>query len=362
VTVDGAPGDHGLITDGPPPAHDGQPVEGPGADHWPLDAGPPDQPSLSDAQPADLPPSPDAQPADLPPSPDAQTADLPQSPDAQPADLPPSPDAQPADLPQLIDAQLPDQSGPCASLSVTVDKATFLARGGPLTDAQALAMVCPAAEIRPGNAAANATFPTASDLQTFYAQDSWGGVAAQAEAYRKMITGQPGQALSTDEIIQWAAHKWGIDENVMRAVAVTESWWKQSATGDWTTDFSKCPPGAATRTQGGSTECAQSYGLMQMKWIYHGKNVWPLSRDSTPFNVEYLACHYRAVMDGYFTWLGNITPQPGYPAYPTGTMDEMFWGAVGEWYSGSWYSSGALNYISTVKNHLAQQTWTLPTF
>jgi autotransporter family porin len=28
---------------------------------------------------------------------------------------------------------------------------------------------------------------------------------------------------TTDEIIQWAAHKWGIDEDVVRSVATAES-------------------------------------------------------------------------------------------------------------------------------------------
>jgi len=37
---------------------------------------------------------------------------------------------------------------------------------------------------------------------------------------------------TTDEIIQWAACKWGIDEDVVRAVAVQESYWKQALRAD----------------------------------------------------------------------------------------------------------------------------------
>ena len=33
---------------------------------------------------------------------------------------------------------------------------------------------------------------------------------------------------STDEIIQWAAWKWGVDEDVIRSVAVTESDWHRT--------------------------------------------------------------------------------------------------------------------------------------
>ena len=37
---------------------------------------------------------------------------------------------------------------------------------------------------------------------------------------------------TTDEIIQWAACKWGIDEDIVRAQVIKESCWYQSATGD----------------------------------------------------------------------------------------------------------------------------------
>ena len=37
---------------------------------------------------------------------------------------------------------------------------------------------------------------------------------------------------TTDEILQWGACKWGFDEDLVRAVAVVESWWRQSTVGD----------------------------------------------------------------------------------------------------------------------------------
>ena len=37
---------------------------------------------------------------------------------------------------------------------------------------------------------------------------------------------------TTDEIIQWAAYKHGISEDLLRAVAVQESWWHMSTNGD----------------------------------------------------------------------------------------------------------------------------------
>jgi hypothetical protein len=38
---------------------------------------------------------------------------------------------------------------------------------------------------------------------------------------------------TTDEIIQSAAPKFGIDSDIIRAVAVKESYWKQDAAADW---------------------------------------------------------------------------------------------------------------------------------
>ncbi len=39
----------------------------------------------------------------------------------------------------------------------------------------------------------------------------------------------------------------------------------------------------------------------------------------------------------------------GYPSYPHGTTDEILWGCMGDWFSGSWYDSGAIKYIQEVK-------------
>jgi len=65
-------------------------------------------------------------------------------------------------------------------------------------------------------------------------------------AKRDQVTGN--FAGTTTEIIQWAACKWGIDEDTIRAAAVMESYWHMSDLGD------VCgPPGEA------------SYGLLQIK-------------------------------------------------------------------------------------------------
>jgi hypothetical protein len=37
---------------------------------------------------------------------------------------------------------------------------------------------------------------------------------------------------TTDEVIQWAARKWGLKPDLLRAVATVESWWRMSTVGD----------------------------------------------------------------------------------------------------------------------------------
>jgi hypothetical protein len=37
---------------------------------------------------------------------------------------------------------------------------------------------------------------------------------------------------TTDEILQWAACKWGMDQNIAKAEAIAESSWYQSTVGD----------------------------------------------------------------------------------------------------------------------------------
>src|SRR5688572_7652355 len=47
---------------------------------------------------------------------------------------------------------------------------------------------------------------------------------------------------TTDEILQWAACKWGVDEDIVRAQIAKESWWKHNSRGDLTWDQSRCHP------------------------------------------------------------------------------------------------------------------------
>ena len=78
--------------------------------------------------------------------------------------------------------------------------------GGALpADAACAAAVRGATEIRPGNAGYNAT--------------TWGAWSPTFPRSTGSFTG------TTDEIIQWAACKWGFDEDTLRAQVAKESWW-----------------------------------------------------------------------------------------------------------------------------------------
>src|SRR5215470_2023630 len=156
--------------------------------------------------------------------------------------------------------------------------------------------------------------------------------------YERRVTGN--FTGTTDEILQWGACKWGIDEDVVRAQAVQESYWQQSALGD-------CRGGTVPDTNG-----CQSVGLLQVK----GADVppthpgtWPYAYRSTAFNVDYTYAVWRSCYEGKEVWLGN--------GYRSGDV----WGCVGRWFSGDWYQTSQ-GYISSVKNILANETWLNPGF
>ncbi len=135
---------------------------------------------------------------------------------------------------------------------------------------------------------------------------------------------------TTDEIIQWAAWKWGLPEDTIRAAAVTESWWRMDTVGD----------------------NGMSFGLLQIKNVakWHG-GTYPLSKTSTAFNADYYAGMVRHYFDGCATWMKNYSYNG--TRYAAGDL----WGSVGAWYSGNWHSNAANTYIAKVKNHQTARTW-----
>ncbi len=144
----------------------------------------------------------------------------------------------------------------------------------------------------------------------------------------------------------------GIDVNIVRAEAVQESNWHQSQLGDYTTNQSLCPPG----TWNGSS-CYQSYGILQIKYTYF-KTEWPMSQQDTAFSAEFVYGWLRNCYEGWADYLYQLTPSPGYAPYHAGDI----WGCLGFWFSGAWYTSGAINYINIIKQDYQQKPWLQPGF
>jgi hypothetical protein len=199
-------------------------------------------------------------------------------------------------------------------------------------------------EPRPDNAAANAAVPPPGSF-TLAKLDDQHGYDNRSQQLEARVTGNfTGR---TDEILQWASCKWGFDEDTVRAIAATESWWHMSQLGDYTTNAALCPPGYAT-------PCPRSFGIHQVTWNGDPVGVFPWARDSTAFNLDASLLVHRICYEGYTWWLRDI----GYTSYAAG--DE--WGCVGQWYSGNWHDAAAEGYITKVKGFVASRPWTQPGF
>jgi len=157
---------------------------------------------------------------------------------------------------------------------------------------------------------------------------------------------------TTDQIIQWAACKWGIDEDIARAQASKESWWFQRNLGDWTSNPSACAPNHPIGADGQSGLCPESVGLMQVRWQYHqaafeGNN----ALNSTAYNLDYAYAMWRECFEGRVTWLNTVERGATYAAGDA-------WGCTGVWFSGRWYTQPAVDYINAVKDWYNQKIWT----
>lgn len=143
---------------------------------------------------------------------------------------------------------------------------------------------------------------------------------------------------TTDQIIAWGACKWGIEPDLVRAMAVKESDWKQAAAGDYEDEEDLCvgryePP------------CPTSFGLLQIKHFYRPGS-YPDSARYTAFNVDYALAVIRGCYEGWVTYLPSD--------YGPGDL----WGCIGFHYSGQWKDRLGLDYVRQVQQILAKRTWT----
>jgi hypothetical protein len=159
---------------------------------------------------------------------------------------------------------------------------------------------------------------------------------------------------TTEQILRWAACKWGVDEDLVRAQAAVESWWRQTTKGDWAGDRAACPPGHSLGADGRPGECPQSYGILQNRYPYE-RSAWPGIRRSTAMNADTAYAIWRACFEGYELWLNDVER-----GRPYGEGDA--WGCAGRWFSGRWHTQPAESYIGKVKGYLHDRVWEQPDF
>jgi hypothetical protein len=219
-------------------------------------------------------------------------------------------------IPLVVLALLALSAAPASAASL--GSVSFRPAGAdPLGDAAAAERVRETRwEPRRGNAEENQRRPSDEQIDDFRRRS--------VMLNRHKVTGR--YRGTTDEIIQWAAHKWGFDPDLFRAVAYIESRWRMSAVGD-----------------GGL-----SFGLFQMKRTYHC--CVPLSSKYTAFNADYYGGILRSYFDGRERWLNDEERGERYDA---GDL----WGSVGAWYAGRWRTSDAVGYIRNVQRVLKNESW-----
>jgi hypothetical protein len=192
----------------------------------------------------------------------------------------------------------------------------------PLTDTQAAALVHHSPwEPRADNDRANHRRPHQAFLRRFHLHSDM--------PYQAYVTGD--YSGTTDEILQWGAHKWGFSPRLFRAVATVETWWHQSFVGDE----------------------GSSFGLMQVRVPYHC--CLPVIQTSTAFNVDYYGAILRAYYDGKQSFLQQV--EHGRDYHP-GDL----WGSVGVWASGRWHLGTSDSYVQQVKQRVADRVWRTPDF
>ena len=159
---------------------------------------------------------------------------------------------------------------------------------------------------------------------------------------------------TTEEILRWAACKWGVDEDLVRAQAAAESWWRQTTRGDWSGEGAACPPGHRLGADGRPGECPQSYGILQNRYPYE-RSAWPGINQSTAMNADTAYAVWRACFEGYERWLNDV--ERGRP-YVAGDAK----GCAGRWFSGRWHTRPAEDYIRKVDGYLRDRVWEQPDF
>lgn len=242
----------------------------------------------------------------------------------------------------------------------------------PLSDRAASALVTHEPETRPDNAksytlggaaylSTTTYVPTRTQLNRFRsAKTSLGQGVLQLNPYLRYVDGRDGlHNPSTDDLIQWAAHKWGIPEDWLRAEYVQESYWSSYQLGDEATVspsvYDRYPLQARLP---GQLKVYQSLGITQVKWDPSGSvgaGTEPLRWESMAFNVDYQAATVRFFYDN---------PGRARSAWGDSTYAPcQKWNSIGGWFFPyPWNNAGQANYIRQVQANLAQTAWLSSSF
>lgn len=239
-------------------------------------------------------------------------------------------------------------------------------------------------EPRPSNETANHTRPKPSDVRgSFMVRPRGNGHTYSTEFNTWLLRRVDGQHTgSTDENIQWAACKWGISDNLLRAMAAAESTWFQGVrkTDGSCVEKRGCGDVVQEATPAARVFCDEvdRYGydyqddyaqgvcpktfsiIGVMAWqdpewgqMWNNQNgTFPFSRDSTAFALDYAAAHLRGCMEGWITWLANRD------GFERGDV----WGCVGVWYAGDWEIPTARQYAARVRSLMDERFWLRPDF
>ncbi|WP_343965943.1 hypothetical protein [Kribbella koreensis] len=237
-------------------------------------------------------------------------------------------------------------------------------------------------EPRPGNSKPNQTMPAVEQVHTSLAVRPR---ATPAEAYDTRwdslglarVTGH--HTGTTDENIQWAACKWGLADNLVRAVAVTESTWYQkdlypsgacvekrgcgdlfpkptAASGEYCNEIKLA--GYDYQRDYGQNLCPKTFSIIGvMSWqdpawgqmAGNQNGTFPFNRDSTAFALDYYGAYIRGCLEGWAWWLTGKDN----PVDPAKRLD----GCVGAWFAGAWHTKPADDYTALVFKTMEERPW-----
>lgn len=209
-------------------------------------------------------------------------------------------------------------------------------------------------DVRPSNATPNANVPTSAGLIAFCTASlqTLNMIRDQTKriAYLARIDGNlcPGiKAPTTEQLLRAGWAKWMPDMPLqvgyLLAQAVVESNWYQ-----WRAD------GTPSHGDIGNGD---SWGIMQAKQRDNPAS-YPMSANSTGFNIDYYLMMLTAIFNGDVAYLGEDPTPAGQVAYLPATHNlPRLRLAIGAWYSGQWGDSGALGYLKQIDAALAKQPW-----